>query len=146
MAMQTFLVEKNGNAEAGVLDEEFLDGVGQLGHLARRSAQPRGGRWRASVAGTANLSEPQSFREGSTRLGWIKIAFGINEYLRLFLPDAHHLRGFFLQRHVREQIGDAPAHRNLGLLVKRNSHVFYTMSFRGVFYHKPDWGTILSSL
>ena len=37
VAVQAFLVEHHRDAEAGVLDEELLDGVGQLGHLRARS-------------------------------------------------------------------------------------------------------------
>ena len=50
VAVQALLVEHDGNAEAAVFEEEFLDGVGQLGHAARIEAA-------AGVAGAANLAE-----------------------------------------------------------------------------------------
>ena len=57
VAVQAFLVEDHRNAEAAVLDEEFLDGVGQLRHAAGVLAL-------AGIAGAADLAEAVAVFEG----------------------------------------------------------------------------------
>ena len=61
VAVQAFLVEHHRNAETAVLEEEFLDGVGQLGHAARVFAA-------AGVARPAHLAQSACRRE---RPSWL---------------------------------------------------------------------------
>ncbi len=93
MPVEALFVKDDGNAEARVLEEELLDGVGELGHLAGVAAA-------AGVGGTAHLAEAAATAEGFLRLRLIELALFVDEFLSLFLPDAEHLGGFFLEAHA----------------------------------------------
>ena len=101
VAVQALLVKDHGDAEPAVLDEELLDGVGEFRHAARVLAL-------AGIAGTAHLAEPASLFESGLGFGRVEIAVGIHQRLGFLLPDAHHLRGLFLQRHASEQVFHPP--------------------------------------
>ncbi len=132
VAVQAFLVKDHGNAEPGIFDEKFLDGVGEFRHLLGGSAQPWRGGGGCGIAGTADLAEAMTFFEGGLRLLGIKIAFGVQQFGGFFLPDAHHLRGFFFQRHAREEIFNAAFGGNVG--------VFVNGRFRGLGWHVSGSG------
>ena len=46
-----------------------------------------------------------------------KFPVGIHERLGFLLPDAHHLRGLFLERHARQQVLDPPGDGNRGVFI-----------------------------
>ncbi len=91
--MQTLLVEDHRYAEPAVLDEEFLYGVGELRHAARVLAL-------TGIAGTPHLAEPAALFESGLGFSRVEITVGIHQRRPFFLPDTHHLRGLFLQRHA----------------------------------------------
>jgi hypothetical protein len=62
VAVQAFFVEHDGNAEAAVLKEEFLNGVGELGHGAGFFAA-------SGIAGAADLTETAAIAKGFLRFG-----------------------------------------------------------------------------
>src|ERR1035437_10278809 len=80
-----------------MFDEKLLNRVGQLRRFARVFSN-------ACVAGTTNLSETVSFFESGLGFFEIKITGSVQKLRVFFLPEAHHLRGLFLQRHARQQI------------------------------------------
>lgn len=102
--MQTFLVENHRNAEPRMFDEKFLNGVGQFGHRARIFSDAAVGGFAASIAGPTDLADAMTFFEGRFRLFQIEVAILIQQPGGFLLPDAHHLRGFFFQRHVCQQV------------------------------------------
>ena len=53
----------------------------------------------AGIAGPPHLAEPAPLFESRLGFGEIEIAVGIHQRFSFFLPDAHHLRGFFFQSH-----------------------------------------------
>jgi len=85
------------NSQAAVLDEKSLDRVGQFRHAARVLALAR-------VAGPAYLANSVPVPKGRLRLLEIEVAAGVYECLALFLPDAQHLRGLFLQRRPPQKV------------------------------------------
>ena len=97
VAVQALFVEHHRNAQAAVLKEELLDGVGQLGHAASVLAA-------AGIARPAHLAQSAAIAKRLLRLSEIEVAARIHQRLGLRLPDAHHLCGLFLQRHPREQV------------------------------------------
>src|ERR1017187_3940092 len=50
-------------------------------------------------------------------LSLVEIAIVIDEGVDLFLPDAHHLRGFFLEGHAGQKILDASGRRQRGIAI-----------------------------
>ena len=110
VAVQALLVEDHRNAQAAVLEEELLDGVGQLGHAASVLAA-------AGIARPADLSQSAAVAKRLLRLLEIEVALRIHQRLGLRLPDAQHLRGLFLQRHPREQVLDAPGGGQTGVFI-----------------------------
>ena len=54
------------------------------------------------IAGATDLADAVTFAKCGLGLLQIELAVGIDELLRFLLPDAHHLRGFFLERHPPE--------------------------------------------
>ena len=111
MAVQAFLMEHDWNAQPAVLDEESLNGVRQLGLAARRRAA-------AGVARTSNLSETVSVGERGARFRIVETALLRRRgFVAFFIPDAHHLRDFLLERHAREEIGDSLVGGEISVLV-----------------------------
>ena len=98
MAVEALLVDDHGDAEARLLDEEPLDGVGQVRHRARAQAAAR-------VAGPADLPESAAVAEMLPGLLRVEPALVVDEHRRLLLPDAEHLGDLLLERHPREQVG-----------------------------------------
>src|SRR5262249_37538055 len=92
LAVQAFLMENYGNAQARVLDEKLLDCVGELGVFTRIFAL-------SGIAGAAYLPDAMALFETGFRLLQVEIAITVQESFGLLLPDARHLRGFFVQRH-----------------------------------------------
>src|SRR5262244_1601088 len=88
------------NTEPAVFDEESLNLVRQLGLAARALAAAR-------VTRPADLTDAAAVRERSLRFLEIELAVGVDECVRFLLPDAHHLRGLFLERHPRKEVGGA---------------------------------------
>ena len=60
---------------------------------------------------TDDLAEAMAILECHSCFGQVKIPVRIHEGGGFFLPDAHHLRGLFRQRHARQQILDPPGGR-----------------------------------
>jgi hypothetical protein len=102
VAVETFLVEDHRDAEAGVFEEELLDGVGQLRHLPGRATHPRLSRRRTGVARPAHLADTVPLLERGFRLGEVEVTLGVQELFLLLLPDADHLRGLLFEGHARE--------------------------------------------
>src|SRR5262252_3558826 len=88
------------DAQAGMLDEKLLDGIGQLSIFLRVFSFTR-------VAGPADLSDTMALFETGLRFFQIEVPIGIKESFRFLLPDTHHLRGFFLKGHAAEQVMNA---------------------------------------
>ncbi len=95
MAVEALFVEDDRDAEAGVLDEKLLDGVGQLGGGA-------GIQTLAGLAGPADLAESAAIFERLFGLRKVERSVGIDQGVGLFAPDAHHLRGLLFQGHSRK--------------------------------------------
>jgi hypothetical protein len=110
VSVQAFLVEHDGDAEARVLEEELLDGVGQFRHGARFLAA-------TGVGGTADLAEAAAVAKGLLRFGEIEVALFIDQLLGLLLPDAEHLHGLLFEGHAGEQVFDAARGGKFGILV-----------------------------
>ena len=102
VAVQAFFVKHNRDPQPRVFQEEPLDGVGQLRHFTRVLAF-------ACIAWSAYLAQPMTFFKMGFGFSRVKIPVGIQEGLRLFLPDAHHLSGFLLERHSYQEVLDALA-------------------------------------
>ena len=109
-AVQAFLVKNHRNAEAAVFAEKFLRGVGEFRHRAH--IQPA-----AEGTGAANLAEAVARRETRAALWPNRNARVVGECFRNFLPNAHHLRGLFLDGHAREQILHAALRRQRRVLI-----------------------------
>ena len=95
--MKAFLVEDDGNPEAGVLNEESLDGVSEF----RRSP---GVLTSSGVAWTSDLPDSATVPEGSLSLVRVEVAFAVHKGPGLGLPDAHHLRGLFFESHTGQKV------------------------------------------
>ena len=113
VTVQTFLVEDHRNSEPGIFHEKFLNRIRQFGRAARVLALAR-------VAGPAHLPKSVAVLERGFGLLQIKIALGVRERLGFFLPDAHHLRGFFLQCHARQQVLHAFGGGQRGIFINWN--------------------------
>jgi len=61
----------------------------------------------AGIAGAAHLAQAAAVAERLFGFAGVEIALIVDQSFGLFLPDAHHPGGFFLQRHSRQQILDA---------------------------------------
>ena len=107
-------MEHHWNAKPAVLDEESLNGVRQLRLAARILAA-------AGVARTADLPEAMTVAERRARFLEIEIAGRVKERAGLVVPHAHHLRGFLLERHPREEILDALRRRCVGIAIRQRS-------------------------
>ncbi len=114
VAVETFLVKHDGNAEARVFDKELLNGVGQLRHASRGFAAAR-------VAGAPDLADTTAIAEGFFRFGLIEVALLVDELLGLLLPDARHLRSLLFQRHAGEEIFYAARGRQARILIGRGN-------------------------
>lgn len=100
-----------------MFDEKFLNGVGQFGHRARIFSDAAVGGFAASIAGPTDLADAMTFFEGRFRLFQIEVAILIQQPGGFLLPEAHHLRGFFFQRHSRYQIFNALFRRKAGIFI-----------------------------
>jgi hypothetical protein len=120
ITVQTFLVKHHRNAEPRFFDEKFLDGVGEFRRLPGVLADASVARRAAGVARPADLANAVTFFERGLRLLKIKVAVCIEQLRGFLLPDAHHLRGFFLQRHARQQIFHAGGRGGGGIFVEGN--------------------------
>src|SRR5439155_19044939 len=84
------------------------------------------------------------------RFGGIKISFRIEQHLRLFLPDADHLRRFLLERHACQQVLDARGGRNSRVFVFRQlrggtagfCRLLHAGGFRIAALSLKSWGSI----
>ena len=108
MTVETLLVKEHRDAQTAVLDEELLDGIGQLRHPARILAAAR-------IAGPADLADAAPLPESLLRLGQIEVAIRVHQLGGLLLPDAHHLGALLFQRHSRQQIAYAPGGGHIAL-------------------------------
>jgi hypothetical protein len=104
VAVQTFLVKNDGDAEPRMFDEKFLDCVGEFRRFARIFSDAGIRRRAAGVARTTDLSDAVTFFKAALAFSKSKLPLESRNFVVFFLPDAHHLRGFFLERHAREQI------------------------------------------
>ena len=119
LAVQAFLVKDYRDAKTRVFEEELLDSVGQFGHTAGSLALPRFARRCPGIAGPPDLAEAMAGLESRPGLAGIEIALRVHKLLCLLLPDAHHLRRLFLERHARKEVSNTKGDRNVRLLVKR---------------------------
>ena len=120
VAVQAFLVKNHRNAEPRMFDEKFLDRVGQFRRFAGIFADAGVARHAAGVAGAADLSDAMAVFESCLAFLKSKLPAASSSFVGFFLPDAHHLRGLFFQRHARQQILHAPRSRRGGIFVKGN--------------------------
>ena len=116
-------MKHDGNAEAGMLKEKFLDGVGEFGHAARGLAIGGRGRITARVARTTHLTETKPLFEGGLGFGKVEYTLRINQFSRFFLPDTHHLFRLFLEGHTSEQVLDTARGRKARVLVSGDDPV-----------------------
>ena len=114
-AVQRLLVEHHGNPEPRVLEHPLLDGVGELGVLAR-AADVGPGLGSADLAGPRQLSDALAEQRGGA--GRDERALGVLQRLE-GRPAGRQLRDLLLERHPPEQIGDALGHGARGVLVDR---------------------------
>ncbi len=122
-AVQTFFVKNHRNAEPTVLDKKLLDGVSEFRLAARVLALAR-------IAGATDLPETMTFFESGFGFPQIEVAVGIYERFSFLLPDAHHLRGFFFQRHPRQKVFDSFSPQATQPSCKSASWLFYYDSDR----------------
>ena len=113
VAVQAFLVIHHRDAEPGVLNEEPLNRVRHLRRLARGFAA-------SGVARAAHLAEAVPVTEVRLGLDRVKVPLAVEQQIRFLLPDAEHLRGFFLERHARKQVFHSGGGRKRSLLVSGN--------------------------
>ncbi len=93
-------MENYRNSQPRVLHKELLDRIRSLCHLA--GLEPLAG-----VTWTPDLAESVAILEGLLGFRQVEVAVGIHQSLRLLLPDAEHLRRFFLQSHARQKVLDS---------------------------------------
>src|SRR5262245_51325505 len=91
-------MKQHRNSEPAVLDEESLNLVRQVGLAARALAAAR-------VTRPADLTDAVAVGERALRFLEIELPVGVDECVGFLLPHAHHLRGLFLERHPREEVG-----------------------------------------
>ena len=75
VSVQTLFVKDYGDSQAAVLNEEFLNRIGEFRHAARVFAFSR-------IAGPADLAKSMAFLEGGLSFWKIEIAVGIHQRLR----------------------------------------------------------------
>jgi hypothetical protein len=75
VAVETLLMKDDGDAEAGVLKEEALDGVGQLRHRTRFFAA-------TGIAGAPHLTEAAAVAERLLRLSRIEVSLFVTVITR----------------------------------------------------------------
>ena len=112
LAVQTFFVKNQGNAQAAVFDKEFLDRISEFGHAPRVLAL-------SGVAGSPDLPKPVSLFESSFGFSKIEIAIAIEQQFGFFLPDTNHLRRLFVHVHPSEQIADTLFDGQIAIFVSR---------------------------
>src|SRR5580700_9550014 len=109
--VQTLFVKKDGNAQAGIFLQPFLNGVGELRHLARPTVLARPRHFSQAILqhqpGTIRLERALLIDEKS----YGKLAV---------LPGALQLRHLFFQSHARKQIGYALFNWPFGVAVRVN--------------------------
>src|SRR5579883_3435216 len=114
-AMEALDVKEDGDAEAGVVANPFLDGVGVFGH----------GAGVAAFAGAGDLADAVLEDDGG--LAGEEVAFFIDKERFLdvtkagVFPSAAHLGDFFFEGHAGEEIGDALLDGELGVAVGRRA-------------------------
>jgi len=112
-AMEALDVKEDGDAEAGVVANPFLDGVGVFGH----------GAGVAAFAGAGDLAD--AILEDDGGLAGEEAALFIDEERFLdvaeggIFPGAAHLGDFFFKGHAGEEVGDALFDGELGVAVRR---------------------------
>ena len=111
VAVQTFFVKDHRDSETAVLDEELLNRVSEFSHLSSVLAFSR-------IAWASNLTEPVPMFESGFGFMKVEVAVGVHERFCFLLPDAHHLRGFFFERHPRQQIFHTSRRRQIGIFVR----------------------------
>ena len=92
VAVEALFMDDDRDAEAGVLDEELLDGIRQLGGSTRPQTF-------AGLAGTADLAESTTIFEGLTGFSKVERTVRVDQCVGPFAPDAHHLGGLLFQGH-----------------------------------------------
>ena len=110
VAVQALFVKNHGDAQPALLDEELLNGVGELGHLPRVLAA-------AGIARPADLPQAVAVSEIGPRFLQIEVALLIEQQRRLALPNADHLRSLLFERHPRDEIGHALFHGQLRIAI-----------------------------
>ena len=114
-AMKALDVKEDGDAEARVVPNPFLDGVGVFGH----------GAGVAAFAGAGDLADAVLEDDGG--LAGEEVAFFIDKERFLdvtkagVFPSAAHLGDFFFEGHAGEEIGDALLDGELGVAVGRRA-------------------------
>ena len=109
MTVQALFVKNNRNTQTRIIQKEFLNGIGQFRRLPRVASA-------CGIAGSTNLAKPMTLAKRGLGLLQIEFAVGIDKRFRFLLPHAHHLCGFFVERHAREEI--------LHSLFRGNSRIF----------------------
>jgi len=136
VAVKAFLVIHHRDAEPRVLKEEPLNRVRHLRRLAWRLAA-------SSVARAADLAEAVPVTEVRFCLDRVKVPLAVEQQIRFLLPDAHHLRGFLLERHARKQVFHAGGSRKRRLPVSGNPQIAGA-AFRR-FLHLTQLGPTMAS-
>ena len=117
VAVQTFLVKQDGNAEARILHGEVLHRVYERNRLARVTEWGLVGiATAAQVARTGNLANAGG--KYLPRLGLVEITRRSEDF-PLAIPNGGDLRDLFLECHAREEILHAFLHRGVGVFVDR---------------------------
>ena len=115
IAVQSFLVKQNGNAEPRAGHGVVLQGVHEANRPGNIPPAHHPGR-----GGAGGIRRPRKRADAvgilDRHFGRIELQPGV-EHVGLVLPDAEHLRDFLLQRHARQQVFDARFNRLFGVLV-----------------------------
>ncbi len=74
----------------------------------------------AGIAGTSDLAEAMTLAKADFGFLQIERSIGVDQSLRFLLPHAHHLRGFFIERHPRQQVFHSLVGRQSGVFIGRN--------------------------
>jgi hypothetical protein len=111
-AVERLLVGEGGDAEPRVLDEPLLHGVDEDRALPGSQGDSLG--LLAELARPGQLADPMCQRGPGT--------FGVEPPIVagdpiLLSPEGERLSGLLLERHPRQQVGDAALHGHPGILV-----------------------------
>ena len=117
VAVQAFLVEEDGNAQARVLHRVVLNRIHERYGLASVSERMLvGAAAAANVTGAGDLAD--AGREDLFGFGGVEVAGGSQDLL-LAIPDAGDLGDLLFQRHAGEEILHALVHGGVGIFVER---------------------------